>query len=374
MNDETATASADPAPFLERHAGTLSDGREIIYFDERSGIFHPADLRELPVQAASSTIRYDPVLDEWVTIASHRQDRTYLPRDEDCPLCPSHGDRHTEVPSPDYDVVVFENRFPSFDTGSEPQVEDAAASFFLERPGLGRCEVVCFTSDHDTAFSALPPSRVRTILETWIDRTTQLNATPGVEQVFCFENRGEEIGITLSHAHGQIYAYPFVPPRMQRMLQSAREHRDRTGRSLFADVLAAENDSGDRVVMRGDHWTAFVPFTARWPLEVHLFPNRHVERLPELDDDERAEFAHIYPELLRALERAWGLRLPYIAAWQQAPTNIEQGVAYLHLQISSIRRAPGKLKYLAGSESAMGAFINDLRPEDTAQRVREALA
>jgi UDPglucose--hexose-1-phosphate uridylyltransferase len=332
---------------LERHAGTLSDGREIIYFDERSGVFHPADLRELPHRVASSTIRYDSVLDEWVTIASHRQDRTYLPRDEDCPLCPSVGERHTEVPSPDYDVVVFENRFPSFDTGSEPDGKDAAASFFLERPGLGRCEVVCFTSDHDTPFSSLPPSRVRTILETWIDRTTQLNANPGVEQVFCFENRGEEIGITLSHAHGQIYAYPFVPPRMQRMLQSAREHRDRTGQNLFADVLAAENDSGDRIVMRGEHWTAFVPFAARWPLEVHLFPHRHVEQLPEL---------------------------PYIAAWQQAPTNAEAGLAYLHLEISSVRRAPGKLKHLAGSESAMGAFINDLRPEDTARRVREALA
>jgi len=215
---------------------------------------------------------------------------------------------------------------------------------------------------------------VRTILETWIDRTTQLNATTGVEQVFCFENRGEEIGITLSHAHGQIYAYPFVPPRMQRILQSARAHRDRTGQNLFADVLAAENDGGDRIVMRGDHWTAFVPFAARWPLEVHLFPHRHVERLPELDDDERTEFSHIYPELLRALEQAWGSHLPYIAAWQQAPTNAEAGLAYLHLQISSVRRAPGKLKYLAGSETAMGAFINDLRPEDTAQRVREALA
>jgi UDPglucose--hexose-1-phosphate uridylyltransferase len=374
VNDEATTTSADPRPFLERHRATLSDGREIIYFDERGDVFHPADLRDLPPRTATSTIRFDAILDEWVTIASHRQDRTYLPRDEDCPLCPTRGDRHTEVPSPDYDVVVFENRFPSFETGSEFPTKDTAAPVFLERPALGRCEVICFTSDHETAFSALLPPRVRTILETWIDRTTTLNATSGVEQVFCFENRGAEIGITLSHAHGQIYAYPFVPPRMQRMLQSAREYRGRTGQNLFADVLAAESESGDRIVMRGDYWTAFVPFAARWPLEVHLFPNRQVEQLPELDDGERAEFSHIYPELLRALEQAWGTHLPYIAAWQQAPTNVEAGVAYLHLQISSIRRAPGKLKYLAGSESAMGAFINDLRPEETAQRIREALA
>jgi UDPglucose--hexose-1-phosphate uridylyltransferase len=373
VTDEITTASAGPAPLLEKQTATLSDGREIIYFDERRGLFHPPDLRELPPRAAASAIRYDAVLDEWVTIASHRQDRTYLPSDEDCPLCPSRGDHRTEVPSPDYDVVVFENRFPSFDSGPGLGTELESDAFFHERPGLGRCEVVCFTSDHEAAFSALPPTRVRTILETWIDRTRSLSATPSVAHVFCFENRGEEIGITLTHAHGQIYAYPFVPARTQRMLESARDHRTRTSRNLFADMLAAEIDRGERIVLRGAHWTAFVPFAARWPLEVHLYPHRHVEQLPELDDDERAEFSELYPRLLRALERAWGSPLPYIAAWHQAPTSVEAGLAYLHLQISSIRRAPGKLKYLAGSETAMGAFINDIRPEVTAERLRDAL-
>ncbi len=362
---------------MRKTHASLADGRQIIYFDESDTAVPPlTDRRELPAFRVRPTMRYDAVLDEWVGLADFRQDRTYLPPDDQCPLCPSTAVRATEIPAASYHVVVFENRFPSFammaaaDEPAEPH--RAADQFRLERPGVGRCEVVCFTADHDSSFSALSPSRVGTVIEAWIDRTMALSALPGVGQVFCFENRGREIGVTLPHPHGQIYAYPFLTPRTRRMLGSARAYRQRTMRNLFADVLEAEQRSGERIVVRGDLWTAFVPFAARWPLEVHLYPHNHVPDLPALSAAERAELSWIYLDVLRRMEAVFDDALPYIAAWHQAPVRIDRDLARLHLQLFSIRRGPGKLKYLAGSESAMGAFVNDVSPERAARLLRDA--
>jgi UDPglucose--hexose-1-phosphate uridylyltransferase len=349
----------------------LADGRELIYYDERPGLDRSAaDTRDLPATRTHSEIRYDALLDQWVIIASHRQGRTHLPPTEHCPLCPSRPGRATEIPSPDYDVVVFENRFPSLLPGP-PGPADGDA-LFVRRAGVGRCEVVCFTSDHDASFAQLPPERVETVLEAWTDRTRELATVAGVEQVFVFENRGEEIGVTLSHPHGQIYAYPFVPPRTLRMLRSARLHRERAGECLFCALLAAERAAGVRLVAETERWTAFVPHAARWPFEVHLSPRRHLPDLPALQDDERVELARLYLDVLRRFDGIFGTKMPYIAAWHQAPVRVDRDLAHLYLQVFSVRRAPGKLKYLAGSESAAGVWINDIAPERAAQLLRDA--
>ncbi|HEX6444259.1 MAG TPA: galactose-1-phosphate uridylyltransferase [Streptosporangiales bacterium] len=357
---------------LRRVDRRLADGREIVYFDERD-LEHFDDERDLPERVSHTEVRFDPLQGEWVAIASHRQTRTYLPPADECPLCPSRDGRHTEVPSPDYDVAVFENRFPSFVGVAKPAASErsAAGGLFVRRDGVGRCEVVCFTSDHDTSFYALPPRRVRTVIDAWVDRTEALGAQDGVEHVFPFENRGKDIGVTLHHPHGQIYGYPFVPPFADRMLGAARVHAEDTGRNLFADLLAAEQADGSRVVLRTDHWTAFVPYAARWPVEVHLFPHRQVPDLPALDDAERDDLARAYLDLLGRLERLYDQPLPYVAGIHQAPVREYRDVAYLHLRVHSVMRSPGKLKYLAGSESGMGAFVSDVRPEDVAARLRE---
>jgi UDPglucose--hexose-1-phosphate uridylyltransferase len=371
-------AEARDAAHARKTTTVLADGRELIYFDEpatHDDRTKLVDRRLLPTSHPSSTLRLDRILDEWVAIAGHRQTRTYLPPDSECPLCPSNATHLSEIPATDYDVVVFENRFPSFSLGSWviDEVDPSAADddgLFTSAPGFGRCEVVCFTSDHDAAFSSLTPARVRTVIDAWVDRTEELSRNPQIEQVFCFENRGEEIGVTLSHPHGQIYGYPYVTPRTKQMLTSARAHADATGRNLFADVVTAETQSGERVVVQSAHWTAFVPFAARWPLEVHLYPNRQVPDLPSLTDDERADLSRVYLEVLRRMEAVYDDSLPYISAWHQAPVRVDRDLAYLHLEVFSIRRAPGKLKYLAGSESAMGAFVNDVLPEEAAKLLR----
>jgi UDPglucose--hexose-1-phosphate uridylyltransferase len=356
-----------------RTSTRLADGRELIYFDEQPGkVRSRPDTRDLDPTQSTSQIRYDPLVDQWVVIASHRQARTHLPSLADCPLCPSSPGRPSEIPDDDYDVVVFENRFPSL--ASMPADMDTASqaesdSSFAERPGIGRCEVVCFTPEHDSSFAQLTPARVATVLEAWTDRTRELSKLPGVEYVFAFENRGEEIGVTLGHPHGQIYAYPFVPPQARLMIAAAERH----GRCLHCAALTAELEAGLRVVAESSSWLAFVPHAARWPFEVHLYPRRHVPDLTELDDAERADFPRVYLDVLQRFDGVFGTQMPYIAGWQQAPVRQGREHGHLFMQIFSIRRAPNKLKYLAGSESAMGVFINDIAPEQAAEMLRKAL-
>ena len=358
---------------MKRTAAQLADGREIIYFDHDDA---PArelhDPRRLDPVSTASQMRHDPVLDEWVMLASHRQNRTYRPATNDCPLCPSRGGRQTEIPSPDYDVAVFENRFPSLSMHASGGATPDLPPLVDSAPAVGRCEVVCFTSDHDAAFATLKPEHARLVVDAWADRTAALAALPGVAQVFCFENRGAAIGVTLEHPHGQIYAYPFVTPRTRQMLGNAVAHASRTGRNLFADVLSGERATGARVVASSSLWTAFVPAAARWPVEVHLYPHRQVPDIPSLTEDERDDFVHLYLNVLGRLDALYDQPLPYVAAWHQAPSGPGREQAYLHLQVTSIQRSADKLKYLAGSEAAMGAFVTDVLPEDVAKRLRDA--
>lgn len=344
-------------PPVRRTRVRLADGRELIYYDRREDIDPAArttpDTRDLPDPAPASQLRYDALLDEWVAIAGHRQDRTFLPPTDRCPLCPSRPGRATEIPAADYEVAVFENRFPSF------------------QPPRGRCEVVCFTPDHDASFATLSLPHARTVLAALADRTAELSALPNVEQVFCFENCGEEIGVTLHHPHGQIYAYPFVTPRTRQMLDAARRHAEQTGRDLFTDVLTTERTEASRVIATNEHWTAFVPVAARWPFEVHIFPHRKVPDIAALEPAERAAFCPIYIDVLGRFRHLFDRPVPYISAWYQAPVRADRELGYLHLQLFTSRRAPGKLKYLAGSEAAMGVFINDVHPEQAAARLRE---
>ncbi|MCA1222791.1 galactose-1-phosphate uridylyltransferase [Streptomyces sp. 8L] len=343
---------------MKKTVTTLADGRELIYYDRRDDVVLDAvDARPLGRVATASEVRHDVLLGDAVAIASHRQDRTYHPPADECPLDPSRDGRHTEIPDSDYDVVVFENRFPSLAGDS------------------GRCEVVCFTSDHGASFADLDDEQAALVLEAWTDRTAELAELPQVEQVFPFENRGAEIGVTLAHPHGQIYAYPFVTPRTALMLRSAAEHRAATGRNLFEDVVARERADGERIVLETEHWTAFVPYAAHWPYEVHLYPRVRVADLRGLEEGARAEFPGVYLELLRRFDRIFGPdqpHTPYISAWHQAPFRAPGREDYaLHLELFTIRRTLGKLKYLAGSESGMSVFINDVPPEAAAARLRE---
>lgn len=355
---------------VHRSTARLADGREIIFFDERPRERHVHDLRDLEPRATGAGLRLDPLTRTWTAVAAHRQGRTFKPPADQCPLCPSVDGRHTEVPAEDYDVVVFENRFPSFAADADAPTAPAP---FVERPGYGRCEVICFTSDHDSSFVDLTPDRVRTVLLALVDRTVELTARPGVEYVYCFENRGEEIGVTLLHPHGQIYAMPLLPPRIAALADTAAAHRRETGRCVQCDALAAELADGRRIVAARDHWVAYVPFAARWPYELRLVPRRHVPDLPSLTGAELDELGEVYLDALRRIDSLDTAPVPYIAGWQQAPTA-NRADWHLATEIFTLRRAPGRLKYLAGIESGAGLWINDVTPEAATERLRAAVA
>jgi UDPglucose--hexose-1-phosphate uridylyltransferase len=401
---------------MHRSSTRLADGREIIYFDrttERGSL--PADQRELPAQTAVSRVRYDAPTGDWVVAAGHRQARGFAPGAEDCPLCPSREGHLTEIPAEDYDVVVFENRFPALtsanvgltpanvgvtsvnggvtsgsggvtpaNVGSAPAIDGANATagsgaslalppeLLREAAASGRCEVICFCSEHDTTFAELKADHVRLILDAWTDRTRALAALPGVAQVFCFENRGAEMGVSQPHPHGQIYAFPFVTPRTGRMLERVQAYRGAHDRNLFDDLIDAEIGDGRRIVRATDEWLAFVPFAARWPYEVHLYPRRRCRDLTGLDEAQRESFAAIYLDMLQRFEGLFDAPAPYVSAWQQAPTDAAGADDFaVHVELCTNRRSSERLKVLGGTEVAMDAFSNDVGPEQAASRLRE---
>lgn len=363
----------------------LADGRELIYFDDPDTTLGPeraVDARTLDPRPDTPTMRRDVLTGDWISVAGARQNRAFLPPAHLDPLAPQSPTNPSEVPSV-YDVAVFENKSPSFGpaltqaTDDAPTGEDPPQSLAdLTAPGLGRtrtsvgrCEVVCFSPEREGSFGTQTPTRARTVIEAWADRTMALSALPGVQQVFPFENRGEEIGVTLHHPHGQIYSYPYLTPRTTQLLSSI----EREGEDLFDRILAFEA-AGPRVLLETEHWIAYVPFAARWPIEAHLAPRRHVPDFAMTSPAERDELADVYLRLLRGIDALYDdAPTPYIAAWHQAPVHVGRDTVRLHLQVTSPRRAADKLKYLAGSESAMGAWIADVPPETAAARLREAI-
>jgi UDPglucose--hexose-1-phosphate uridylyltransferase len=341
-----------PGP-AHRTSTRLADGRELIYFDDGPGKDRGAtDTRDLLPGDTTSELRHDAVHDEWVTIAAHRQDRTHLPPPDECPLCPSRPGHPTEIPATDYDVVVFENRFPSF-------------------VGAGRCEVVGFTSDHAGRFADLRADRLRTLGRALVDRTAALSAMAGVEYVYAFENRGEEIGVTIGHPHGQIYGYPFVPSRVGRALDGARRHRDATGRCVWCDILASELREAGRIVTESAGFVAFVPAAPRWPFEVHVVARRHAPDLAALKEAELQELLVLQADVMSRLDALFDAPPSTIQAILQAPVREGRDLWHLHTEAFTIRRSATKVKFLAGSESGAGAFINDVVPERAAMILRE---
>src|SRR3954469_9264427 len=222
-----------------------------------------------------SELRYHPFLDQWVITATHRQDRTFLPPADYCPLCPTKpGGFPTEVPESTYEIAVFENRFPSLRPDPPaPAVE--STELYPVRPAQGVCEVILYSPDHTSTLAREPVTQIYKLIQVLTDPFRGLGALEYVKRVFIFENKVEAIGVTLHHPHGQIYAYPFIPPRILTELEQSRLHFDSTGRCLLCDIVKKETESGKRIVAENEIFTAYVPFFARYPYEVHIAPKRH---------------------------------------------------------------------------------------------------
>lgn len=315
---------------------------------------------------ARPVMRWHPLRGEWVMYAAHRLGRTFLPPAEYNPLAPTSDPEHpTELPQGHYDFAVFDNRFPSL-TLQAPDPQDG-----LSRAGVGKCEVVVFSQDAGGRLGDLSEEQLDLLLQVWADRTTRLARTGRVASVLCFENRGVEVGVTLHHPHGQIYAYDHVPPVQARMLEMATKHQQESGRAWLSDFVPAERANGSRVIQDAEAAMSVVPPFARYTYETWVLPTRAVSKLSDLTENERLAFARTLKDALLRLDALFGVRMPYLLTVHQAPLGGEFPQFPLHVELYPYLRAPGKLKYLAGTEQGAGEFANDKFPEVAAQELRE---
>jgi len=309
-------------------------------------------------------LRFNPLRDEWVAYASERNDRTFLPTDS-CPLCPSAAGKGSEVPLAGFEVAVFENRFPAL--GPDRRRGRPV------RPASTGCEVVVYTDQHSLTLAELPLDRVRLLVDVWADRYRELGERPEVAYVYVFENKGEAMGVTLHHPHGQIYALPFVPPIAARELEASGRHLAATGRCLHCEHVEAEA-AGPRRLIEGAEMVAFVPQAARWPYEVHLYPRRHAGSIEQLTASERWALADALRRVVRTYDRHFGFSTPYVMAVHQSPTDGGRWPqAHLHFEFYPPHRRVDRLKFLAGIELGAGMFVNDTKPEETAAQLQQVL-
>jgi UDPglucose--hexose-1-phosphate uridylyltransferase len=299
-------------------------------------------------------LRYNELRGEEVDYAIHRQERTFLPEPEQCPLCPTlPGGPVTEIPHPAFEIVVFENRFPAF-------VAPHGAS-----------EVVVYSDSHEGSLGTLPAERVDSLMWVWRQRYQELGAREDVQYVLIFENRGVEVGVTLHHPHGQIYGYPFLPPVPQRELEAD----ERLGGCAVCALLAQELEDTRRVVYESTHVVVYIPYAARWAFEAHVVMRSHRESLLDCSAAELSSVADALRTLVRGYDALFDAPFPYVMAVHQAPTQpAAHAGSHLHVEFYPPLRARGKLKYLAGSEQGAGTFIADTLPEESAVMLREALA
>ncbi len=320
-----------------------------------------------------SELRWNALLGQWVATATHRNARTFLPPAEFCPLCPTEsGGLEREILARSYDVAVFENRFPSLRTPPpEPVLE--TAGHFAVAPAAGTCEVVLYTSRHDATLADLDVTEVRNLVDVWTDRTRELGERGEIAYVYVFENKGEEIGVTLHHPHGQIYAYPFIPPVILKELEQFARYDDEHDACLLCDLRDDEVRYDKRVVASDERFTAYVPFAARWPYEVHIVSARHFGAFTEFSDEEKDAFAGMLLRVVRAYDRVFDRSFPYVMAMHQRPIHGNPEGYHFHAEFYPPLRTERRLKFLAGSELGAGMFINDTLPEETAARIREGM-
>jgi len=311
-----------------------------------------------------SELRLNPTTGEWVIVATHRVNRPFLPKDT-CPFCPG----SPNIPNT-YDVMIYPNDFPSLMTPAPP-IEIKPPKFSKVAPIEGFCDVVLYSPKHDATLGTLPLNDVIKVVHLWQSRYHELARYDHIKYILIFENRGKEVGVTIHHPHGQIYAFPFIPPIPAKELHHSQTYHTEHGSCLFCDILTEELQLHTRIVMEDDHFVTFVPFFAKYPYEVHIYPRRHIQHITELTHDEVTSLAHTLRRMIRKYDNLANGIFPLIMLFHQAPVD---GTPYpyyhFHIEFYSPYITRDKLKYLAGCEQGAGVVINSIPPETSAAKLR----
>jgi UDPglucose--hexose-1-phosphate uridylyltransferase len=316
--------------------------------------------------------RKDPIKNNRVAIATKRQGRTFLPSKDYCPLCPTvNNEILTEIPSKEYNIAVFENKFPTFSRNPDPINNSNCAPFYMY-PSKGICEVVCYTQNHYEYLEDQPLIKIENLIKVWIDRYYDLGNKKYIKYVFIFENKGKETGVTLLHPHGQIYAFTYIPPIIKEELSSSKKYFKANNKCLHCVVIERELKDDKRIVLKNKNFVAFIPFYAKWPYEVHIYPLSHHENIAFLSGEEIKDLAKILKELINRYNLLFDFRMPYVMVIHQSPTNKKDYNYYhFHFEFYPPYRTNNKLKFLAGCELGAGTFINDTLPEEKAKELKD---
>jgi len=312
-------------------------------------------------------LRWNPILRTWTIMASHRQNRPLL-EDGQCPFCPGSG----RIPD-EFDILAYDNDFPSLMLDAPlPDIEgDDLAPV---RPAFGKCEVTLYSPKHDITLPELPIEHVERLVEHWEQRYRAIGSIAGIDFVFIFENRGEAVGVTMIHPHGQIYAYPYVPLRIKAELDSCDEHFNRKGSCLFCDIMDRELKDGSRVVYKADGFTAFVPSFAEYPYQVHIYSESHTGSLSSMTGAERRGLAAAIKCVTGGYDDLFGFPFPYMMCLHQDPTDTRSYPGYhFHIEFYPPMRSADKIKYNASSETGAWATINPTVPEEKAAELRSTI-
>ena len=312
-------------------------------------------------------LRKHPLTNDWIMIASHRQNRPQMPKDY-CPFCPGSG----KVPD-QFDVYKYDNDFPAL--SQNPPAPDAVADDFFETaPCYGKCEVILYSPEHTVTLPELPTAHIRKLVDLWAERFEALSADKNIKYVFIFENRGDVVGVTMPHPHGQIYGYSFLPKKLELEVDNAQKHMDKTGKCLFCDMLDHEIAFGERVIFKNEHFTVFLPFFTEYPYGVYIMSNRHCADISQFTDAERDALAETLRCTTGMLDALFDYKFPYMMCMYNQPVNMEDTADIFHWHIAFYppMRSAEKIKYNASSETGAWAHCNPTCPEDTAKELRTA--
>ena len=314
-------------------------------------------------------LRKHPLTNDWIMIASHRQGRPQMPKDY-CPFCPGSG----KVPE-QFDVYKYDNDFPAL-SPNPPEPDPVATAFFETAPAYGKCEVILYSPEHTVTLPELPTAHIKKLVDLWAERYEALRADEKVKYVFIFENRGEVVGVTMPHPHGQIYAYPFLPKKLELEIENARKYKEEKQHCLFCDMLQAEKDFGERIIFSNEHFTVFLPFFTEYPYGVYIQSNRHITNIAAFNEEERTALAATLRRTTGMLDSLFDYKFPYMMCMYNEPVNGPDAADCFHFHIAFYppMRSADKVKFNASSETGAWAHCNPTCPEEKAEELRAAYA
>ncbi len=313
-------------------------------------------------------LRYNPLIKDWVMIASHRQNRPQMPKDW-CPFCPGSG----KVPD-HFDVYEYDNDFPAL-SQTPPVPDDVKTDFYQMKEAYGKCEVILYSPNHTITLPELSKPHVRKLVDLWVERFCAMKADEKIKYVFIFENRGEVVGVTMPHPHGQIYGYSVVPKKLELELAACKEYQEEKGRCMICDMIADEAKYGDRIIIENDDFYAFIPFFCEYPYGIYIAAKSHKQTIDQFDEREKDNLAEIIRAVAGTYDNLFDYHFPYMMCMHQSPVNTgEDTSAYYHFHIEFFppMRSADKQKFNASSETGAWAHCNPTCPEEKAVELRAA--